>query len=639
MGYRAVSKWAAFVLFGIGSVAPSRTSLAQGAPDVVWMAGGHRDGVRCVAIAPNGRIGASAGGFYPEPDSVIKIWDLEHRTLVRTLPGHESGVSAIAFSPDGSLLASCSGGLFNDADRTIRLWDVVTGTRLLQLNAGARNLAFSPDGRLLASAGGYTDPSVMIWSLPESRLLRKLPTQGSTVAFSPDGQTLAADGGGATLTLWRVADGTRWKDLDNQIFANPGSVAFSADGTHVALARDDYDISVWHIATGTLVRMFLGCTSNALFTADGKGIVFGAPDPQTGYLVRVCGLADGETLRQFGRGLNPVRALARSPQGETLIGDEGGIIRLKPAPDDQEETLLSTQFGRINCLAVSPDGTLLASADSSGIVCLRRTDTGSVTLSYTAHDLTSGLAFSPDGSMLATIGLEDGENVVRLWKTADGTLIGILMQSEGQAMEGGHLAFSPDGTLLAAAGGAPDTSVRLWQIPSGTLRGTLTEHSAPVAALAFSPDGSVLATAGSWRDNRVCFWQVTTGTLLSALSVHQDTVSAVAFSPDGSTFASASWDGTLRLAPAADPTQGRVLLGHTAPINAMAFSPSGTRLLTGSDDGTLRFWRVVDGEPLQYYDQETGMAVTAIAFDRQASRFVYGRADAVLVSAKLPWQE
>jgi hypothetical protein len=120
--------------------------------------------------------------------------------LIRTLTGHTGYAYAVAFSPDGTLLATSS------RDGTARLWNVGTGQaiRILPGHAsGVLGVAFSPDGTLLATSGG--DKTARLWDVATGQAIRTLTGHTNSVlgvAFSPDGTLLASSSGDNTARLW-----------------------------------------------------------------------------------------------------------------------------------------------------------------------------------------------------------------------------------------------------------------------------------------------------------------------------------------------------------------------------------------------------------------------------------------------------
>ena len=149
------------------------------------------------ALSPNAQILASS-----ELNGPIKLWDLQEGKLIHTLTRDDKHTaSAVAFSPDGQMLAS--GTQF---DRTMQLWSVNHGNliRTWEVNRVIR-VVFSPDGQLLAS--GSVEGEVQLWNPQTGKKLRTLKGHASGVnalAFSPDGQTLASGSEDQTIKLWRV---------------------------------------------------------------------------------------------------------------------------------------------------------------------------------------------------------------------------------------------------------------------------------------------------------------------------------------------------------------------------------------------------------------------------------------------------
>ncbi|MFL5823408.1 MAG: PQQ-binding-like beta-propeller repeat protein [Solirubrobacteraceae bacterium] len=535
-----------------------RAQLATGS--IVGLLSGHRAYVTSVAYSPDGSIIASGSG-----DKLVLLQKARTGRTVAVLRGATAPVAAIAFSPDGRWLAA------GTEDGRVMIWSVSSG-RLLRMvrdptGKGIWGIAFSPDGALLA----YGDGAGKVWltNATDGHTVRVLMADAQfALAFAPDGRTLATDSPSSGADLWTVGTGARLKHL-----AGPplNGVAFSGDGRSLAGAGTNGAVIVWNVKTGATVQTLKGHTGavNAVaFSPVGGTLASAGAD----HNVILWSTATGQELHILSGHTDPVQAVAFSPSGQTLVsgGDDAQVIIWGARPGHVERVLSAGSPSLT--VAYSPAGPLLASGQADGTVALWDPATGRRLRSLNGHSgPVESVAFSPDGG---TIAAGDTDGTVVLWNSRTGARERTL---RGHTDIVYSVAFSPDGRTLASA--SADSTVILWDPHTGAREHTLRGHNDFVFAVAFSPDSKMLASASA--DQNVILWDVTSGRRLRTLTGHIASVETVAFSPDGRTLASGSDDGSLILW---NPQTGQKKETLTAGgrVLSAAFSPNG-RLLAFSE--------------------------------------------------------
>ncbi len=557
---------------------------------------GHTQQVNAVAFSPDGTLIATASA-----DGTARTWVTASGQPRTILTGHTSTVNAIAFSPDGTLIATAS------ADGTARTWVTASGqprTILTGHTQQVNAVAFSPDGTLIATASH--DRTARTWDTASGQPRTTLTghtRQVNAIAFSPDGTLTATASHDRTARTWDTATGQPRTTLTGHT-SPVTAVAFSPDGTLLATTSAGGTARTWDTATGQPRATLTGHTSPVTavaFSPDGTLLA----TTSAGGTARTWDTATGQpraTLTGHVGSDNAVNAVAFSPDGTLIATASYGTSRTWDTATGQPRTTLTGHVGSVNAVAFSPDGTLIATA-SYGTARTWDTATGQPRTTLTGHTSTvNAVAFSPDGTLIATASID---GTARTWDTATGRLrttvrhranrttraIAVLTRRTRDAMADVSswlvgVAFSPDGTLIGTA--SADDTARTWDTATGQPRNTLTGHTSTVNAVAFSPDGTLIATASA--DSTARTWDTATGQPRTTLTGHTSTVNAVAFSPDGTLIATASTDRTARTWDTATGQPRTTLTGHTRQVSAVAFSPDGTLIATASDDGTVRLW-------------------------------------------------
>ncbi|MBL7774736.1 MAG: hypothetical protein JNK89_01970, partial [Saprospiraceae bacterium] len=499
---------------------------------------------------------------------------------------HMFEVEALAFSPDGQLVAS---GSF---DKSLAIWQR-DGTLLSQLQpadapsdsagftATVHAVEFEPGGQAVWAAG--QDGRVKKVDL-EGRVLTGFAAHQAAVwdmALAPDGRWLVTASSDSTAAVWS-AGGVRLHQLCGHRDA-VRTAAISPDGRWIATGSNDGTARLW-TAGGQLQQVFDlgGAKVNAsAFSPDSRQLLLGCGD-NTAKLFSL----DGRLAAIYGGHTAEITEVAFSPDGKQVLTASNDHTAKLWQRSGEEVLRLVGHTERVGALAVSADGNWVATGSFDYTAKIWNLPFNLNNKAARHKGPVTKVAVSPNGRFVLS-GSED--NTAKLWNLDDGAL---KCELSGHRKEIPQVGFAPAGDRFFTT--SLDGTVRIWDT-SGVLHLTLNQFPGRVVAADFSPadDGALVATCGP-----EIFLIDRAGQTTRRWKAHSSAISRAAFSPDGQRVLSAGQDEWVKIWS----LEGILLdsLPILPPVNWAGFSPDGQYVVTSARERPIREWKNSLSAPRQY---------------------------------------
>ena len=332
---------------------------------------------------PQLHVTGSTRGFTPTEQKIYKQGD-----LICQYDLHANWVSAVAWSPDGTRIAS-SGG-----DATVRIWNPINGDTLVTYHGQAGKLsevlavAWSPDSTRIASGGNRA--TIQVWNASNKQLLASYSGHSPKLAnvlflahvfwaaWSPDGKSIASTcinlGFDKAVHIWNAATGKLIRKFD--LHSSPidtssaGGVAWSPDGIRIAAAMQG-EVRIYNVTTGSQLLMY---------------------KQQHGY----------------------IPAIAWSPDGERIASMDSDSVQVWNATTGEFYYAYQGHTNSLRDVAWSPDARYLATSSNDRTVQIWTAESGTRIFTYTGHlDDVGAISWAPDSRRIASA---SKDKTVHIWQ-------------------------------------------------------------------------------------------------------------------------------------------------------------------------------------------------------------------------------
>jgi WD40 repeat protein len=484
--------------------------------------------------------------FSPDGRRIVAIgrsndaWVLDARTgkTLRTLVGHSATIDAVAWSADSRRIVTGGNDLW------WRAWDLATGSRKVvghEETDAVTAVAFSADGSLVATVTGN---QADVWDADTGEHIQKLQGHSNVItdiAFRRDGRLVLTGSSDGTARVWDVDTGTTLTELRGSGSVVESAV-FSPSGRFVLTASADRTARIWDISSGLEFWPHASPVRDAVFSPNGKAIVTGGRDKQ---IV----VSDVRTRKIVHALPNPpsgaVNSIRYSPNRKLLaVATDDPHLLIRRASNGAPIATLAENPAPVFQAVFSPNNKQIALADGDGEAGIFDARIGALRRWLRANGqgkahpgAVNSIGWSPDGRFIVTGG---SDSQVRVWNAATGGYLRTLWAHNGPVTS---VAFAPDADRVVTTGA--DRIAYVWAVPSGKKLATLKGDPQPLYSAAFNPTGSRIVTGDSGGVVRVWDWRAQK--MLAAIPAHADLVNAVSYSADGKRILSASDDWSAKI--------------------------------------------------------------------------------------------
>lgn len=543
---------------------------------------------------------------------------------------HADRINALAYSPDGTRVASAS------RDGSVKIWDLGNGREITTYRGhidqpddvtktstnvlGVTDVAYHPKENVMASACGN---QVHLWNPDTGKPVKTLLHIGKTdkplksIAYSPDGKSLAVGGDDGILRVIesdtgkaRYTSPTRNARIEEVVWSPNGNlVALGDSNSQVAVYApglpNQLAMAVQGVDFGEVYGVAYSADSGAVFTCgkDGKARLTAGPKPD--------GSSAGNTatkLREYTGHDGAVYCLALVPtDGKTLVtGGEDRSVRLWDVASGKQLRSFQGHLTKLSAVTARGDGGQIASGSEDGAI--RIWDLNAVDEHRALTEATDSLwavVYSPDGKHIAAAG---SDLAIRVYDAQTGKLEATLTGAKSPVTA---LAFFPDSNRLVSAGG--DRVVVVWDVARQKPIKELAGHESAILSVAVSDDSKQIVSGGAVGDRTVRGFSPE-GDKASWIYSARSGVCAVAIRKGGKHVAAGLADGSLvALTLDGNTPKGVSTQAHIAGVSCVAYSPDGNRLASVGGDGILRVWTVAADGALTPVGKFDGQAKASVA--------------------------